>query len=169
MCLVLTDDTRLARPEQLVEVEGVCRRWTCDGSVTQEQTHYSIGTSCTWHSRDANGTCSALRAFLLEATLTLVSAPQRVTARMCVDRCHKSSPGHGAKAIGSGTRIANSRASVQMTLHIANRVPIPTYRESLQNTDDLVALQCTARQERQRRGTITIGNPVHGACSQTTT
>ena len=35
--------------------------------------------------------------------------------------------------------------------------------EHLQNTDDLVALQCTARQERQRRGTITIGNPVHGA------
>ena len=35
--------------------------------------------------------------------------------------------------------------------------------EHLQNTDDLVALQCTARQERQRRETITIGNPVHGA------
>ena len=35
--------------------------------------------------------------------------------------------------------------------------------EHLQNTDDLVALQCTARQERQRRGTINIGNPVHGA------
>ena len=30
MCLVLTDDTRLARPERLEEVEGVCRRWTCD-------------------------------------------------------------------------------------------------------------------------------------------
>ena len=38
MCLVLTDDTRLGRPEQLEEVEGVCRRWTCDGNVTQEQT-----------------------------------------------------------------------------------------------------------------------------------
>ena len=38
MCLVLTDDTRLARPERLEEVEGVCRRWTCHGSVTQEQT-----------------------------------------------------------------------------------------------------------------------------------
>ena len=49
---------------------------------------------------------------------------------MCVDRCHKSSPGHGAKAIGSGTRIANSRASIQMMLHIANGVPIPTYRKS---------------------------------------
>ena len=35
--------------------------------------------------------------------------------------------------------------------------------EHLKNTDDLVVLQCTARQERQRRGTITIGNPVHGA------
>ena len=34
--------------------------------------------------------------------------------------------------------------------------------EHPQNTDDLVALQCTARQERQRRETITIGNPVHG-------
>ena len=33
----------------------------------------------------------------------------------------------------------------------------------LQNTDDLAALQCPSRQERQRRGTITIGNPVHGA------
>ena len=38
MCLVLTDDTRLARPERLEEAEGVCRRWTCDGRVTQEQT-----------------------------------------------------------------------------------------------------------------------------------
>ena len=38
MCLVLTDDTRVARPEQLEEVEGVCRRRTCDGSVTPEQT-----------------------------------------------------------------------------------------------------------------------------------
>ena len=36
--------------------------------------------------------------------------------------------------------------------------------EHVENADDdLVALQCTARQERQRRGTITIGNPVHGA------
>ena len=35
--------------------------------------------------------------------------------------------------------------------------------EDLQNTDDLVALQCTARQERQRRGTIPITNPVLGA------
>ena len=126
---VLTDDTRLARPEQLEEVEGVCRRWTCDGSVTQEQTHFCSGTSCTWRLWDANGTCSALRAFLLEATLRLASAPQRVIARMCVDRCHKSSPGLGAKAIGSGIRIANSRTSIQMTLHIANRVPIPTYRK----------------------------------------
>ena len=92
MRYVLTDDTRLVRPEHL----------------------------------DANGTCSALRAFLLEATLTLTSAPQKVIARMCVDRCHTSSPGHGAKAIGSGTRIANSRASIQMTLHIANRVPAPS-------------------------------------------
>ena len=49
---------------------------------------------------------------------------------MCVDRCHKSSPGHGAEAIGSGTRIANSRASIQLTLHVANRVPIPRYRKS---------------------------------------
>ena len=38
MCLVLTDDTRLARLVQLEEVEGVCRRWTCDGGVTREQT-----------------------------------------------------------------------------------------------------------------------------------
>ena len=42
------------------------------------------------------------------------------------NRCHKSSPGHGAKAIGSCTRIANSRASIQLTLH----VPIPRYRKS---------------------------------------
>ena len=128
MCLVLTDDTRLAR--RLEEVEGVCRRWTCDGRATQEQTHYSIGTSCTWRSRDANGTCSALRAFLLEATLTLASAPQRVIARMCVDRCHKSSPGPGAKAIGSGKRMTNSRTVSQPMLVSANRVPIHTYRNS---------------------------------------
>ena len=49
---------------------------------------------------------------------------------MCVDRCHKSSPGHGAKEIGSGTRMTNSRASIQLTLHVANRVPIPRYRKS---------------------------------------
>ena len=130
MCLVLTDDTRQARPKQLEEVEGVCRRWTCDGSVTPEQTHYSIGTSCTWRSRDANGTCSSLRAFLLEATLTLASAPQRVTARMCVDRCHKSSSGPGAKAIGSGTRMTNSHTVSQPMLVSANRVAISTYRNS---------------------------------------
>ena len=40
-----------------------------------------------------------------------------------------------------------------------------------QNTDDLAALRCvlltgTARHERQQRGTITIGNPVHGAFEQ---
>ena len=29
--------------------------------------------------------------------------------------------------------------------------------------DDLVVLQCTARQERQQRGTVIIGNPVHRA------
>ena len=45
MCLVFSDDTRLARPERLEEVEGVCRRWACDGTGTQEQTHKSIGTS----------------------------------------------------------------------------------------------------------------------------
>ena len=120
MCLVLKDDKRLARPE----------RRTCDGSVTQEQTHYSIGTSCTWRSRDASSTCSALRAFLLEATLTLASAPQRVIARMCVDRCHKSSPSPGAKANGSGTRMTNSRTVSQPMLVSANRVAIPTYRNS---------------------------------------
>ena len=125
MCLVLTDDTRLASPERLEEVEGVCRRWTFDGRVSQEQTHYSIGTSCTWRSREANGTCSALRAFLLEATLTLAIAPQRVIAR-----CHKSSPGPGANAIGSGTRMTNSRKVNQPMLVSANRVPIPTYRNS---------------------------------------
>ena len=43
------------------------------------------------------------------------------------------------------------------------RVDFEVPEEHLQNTDDLVALHCTARQERQRRGTITIGNPVHGA------
>ena len=75
-------------------------------------------------------TCSALRAFLLEAKLTQASAPQRVTARMCVDRCHKSSPGHGARAIGSGTRMTNSRTVSQPMLMSANRVPIPTYRKS---------------------------------------
>ena len=41
--------------------------------------------------------------------------------------------------------------------------------EHLQNTDDLVVLQCTARQERQQRGTVIIGNPVHRAFEQKTT
>ena len=171
MCLVLTDDTSLARPEQLEEVEGVCGRWTCDGRVTQEQTHRSIGTSYTWRSRDANGTCSALRAFLLEATLTLASALQRVTARMCVDRCHKGSPGHGAIAIGSGTRMTNSRASIQIDVARSQpRADPEVPEEHLENADDdLVVLQCTARQERQQRGTVIIGNPVHRAFEQKTT
>ena len=41
--------------------------------------------------------------------------------------------------------------------------------EHLQNTDDLVALQCTARQERQQRGTVISGNPVHRDFEQKTT
>ena len=165
MCIVLTDDTRLARPERLEEVEEVCRRWTCDGRVTQEQTHISIGTSCTWRARDANGTCSPLRAFLLEATLTLASAPQRVIARMCVDRCHKSSPGPGAKAIGSSTRTHGQPAHARECQPRADRHVREQHR---QNTDDLATLRSvpltgTARHERQQRGTITIGNPVYGA------
>ena len=72
----------------------------------------------------------SLARLLLEATLTLASAPQRVIARMCVDRCHKSSPRPGAKAIGSGTRMTNSRTVSQPMLVSANRVPIPTYRNS---------------------------------------
>ena len=59
-------------------------------------------------------------------------------------------------------------------LVMANRVPIPTYREHPQNTADLVALRCvplsgTARHERQQRGTVTIGNPVHRAFEPTAT
>ena len=41
--------------------------------------------------------------------------------------------------------------------------------EHLQNTDDLVVLQCTARQKRQQRGRVIIGNPVHRAFEQKTT
>ena len=146
MCLVLTDGTRLACPEQLEEVEGVCRRWTCDGSVTQEQTHYSIGTSCTWRSREANGTCSALRTFLLEATLTLkLARPRRKSDRV----------GHQNREL--------PRLHPDDVAHRQPRADLHVPEEHLQNSDDLVALQCTARQERQRRGTITIGNPVHGA------
>ena len=83
---------------------------------------------------------------------------------MCVDRCHKSSPGHGAKAIGSGTRMTNSRIHPVDAARRQPRADPEVPEEHLENADDdLVALQCTARQERQRRGTITIGNPVHGA------
>ena len=161
MCLVLTDDTRLARPEQLEEIERVCRRWTCDGSVTQEQTRSSgCATGDPWERHRPCRLCSMVRQ----------KAPKREAARMCVDRCHKSSPGHGAKAIGSGTRIANSRAS--MPVNAARRQPradpeVP--EEHLQNTDDLVVLQCTARQKRQQRGTVIIGNPVHRAFEKKTT
>ena len=148
-------------------MEEVCRRWTCDGRVTQEQTHKSIGTSCTWRARDANGTCSALRAFLLEATLTLASAPQRVIARMCVDRCHKSSHCPGAKAIVSGTRMTNYGQPAHAR-ECQPRADPHVPEQHRQNTDDLADLRCvhltgTARHERQQRGTITIGNPVHGA------
>ena len=46
--------------------------------------------------------------------------------------------------------------------------------EHHQNTDDLVALRCvlltgTARHERQQRGTVTIGNPLHRAFEPTAT
>ena len=39
MRYVLTDDTRLARPELLEEVGGVCRRWTCGGDGTTGSTN----------------------------------------------------------------------------------------------------------------------------------
>ena len=76
-------------------------------------------------------------------------APQREAARMCVDRCHKSSPGHGAKAIGSGTRMTNSRASIQLTLHVANRVPIPRYRKSTLRMLMMISSLCSAPHDKK--------------------
>ena len=63
-----------------------------------------------------------------------------------------------------GSRTGNNKRERETVGEELNFVADPHLpEEHLQNTDDLVALQCTARQERQRRGTITIGNPVHGA------
>ena len=42
MCIALTDDTRLARPERLEEVEEICRRWTCDKSAEQLWIWWSV-------------------------------------------------------------------------------------------------------------------------------
>ena len=62
---------------------------------------------------------------------------------MCVDRRHKNSPSHGAKAIGLGTRMTNSRASIQLTLHVANRVPIPKYRKSTLRMPMMISSLCS--------------------------
>ena len=72
----------------------------------------------------------------------------------------------GSWTMGSGTRTTDSQSSSQFSQHSANDPDVP--EEHLQNTDDLVALWSAyfwlaPRQERQQRGTITIGNPVHRA------
>ena len=87
--------------------------------------------------------------------------------------------GTGVKTIGLSTglmddavRHENDGLPGGQPVHARERQPraVPNVpEEHLQNTDGLVALKCTARQERQRRGTITIGNPVHRACEPTVT
>ena len=79
---------------------------------------------------------------------------------MCVDRCHKSSPGHGAKAIGSGTRMTNCRASIQLTLHTANRVPIPRYRKSTLRMPMMISSLCSVPHDKK-------GNDVERSPSET--
>ena len=54
--------------------------------------------------------------------------------------------------------------------HRQPRADPEVLEEHLENADDdLVVLQCTARQERQQRGTVIIGNPVHRDFEQKTT
>ena len=54
--------------------------------------------------------------------------------------------------------------------HRQPRADHEVLEEHLENADDdLVVLQCTARQGRQQRGTVIIGNPVHRAFEQKTT
>ena len=111
MCLVLTDGTRLARPEQLEEVEGVCLRWTCDGSVTQEQTRTKRQCDCCSGCQYSRSACATVDPWERHRPCRLCSmvrqkAPQREAGKMCVDRCHKSSPGHGAAPVAGRAAAA---------------------------------------------------------------
>ena len=111
MCLVLTDDTRLARPERLEEVEGVCRRWTCDGNVTQEQTRTKWQCDCCSCCLYSRSGCATVHPWERHRPCRLCSmvrqkAPQWEAARMCLDRCYKSSPGHGAAPVAGRAAAA---------------------------------------------------------------
>ena len=138
MYLVLTDDTRVVRPEWLEEVEGVCRRWTCDGRVTQEHTHKNIGTSCTWRSRDAIGTRSAMSAF-----------SRKEWPRGCVlSDVRKARPTTTKKRSGRvpGWRTPAPPSNWRFTSPTACRSEVS--EAHLENADDdLVVLQCTARRK----------------------
>ena len=111
---------------------------------------------------DADGTCSALHAFLLEATL------QRMITMMCVDRCHKSF----ARPWRKGDRVRHqddelTHGQPAYAREYQSRADPHVPEQHRQNTDHLAALRCapltgTAQHERQQRGTMTIGNPVHG-------
>ena len=69
-----------------------------------------------------------------------------------------------AFAIGSGTRMTNSRASIQLTLHVANRVPIPRYRKSTLRMPMMISSLCSAPHDKKDNEVerSSSGKPVHG-------
>ena len=76
----------------------------------------------------------------------------------------------GSKMLGSGTKMTNSRLHPDDAAQRQQRADREVLEEHLENADDdLVVLQCTARQERQQRGTVIIGNPVRRDFEQKTT
>ena len=136
MCLVLTGDTRLARPERLEEVEGVCRRWTCDRRWDNRKHKHARSDIVTVAVAVSTVAVIVRQLIRRNAIVHVVFVPwcDRMPRKgrredVCC-RCHKSSPGHGAKAIGTSTRMTNSRTVSQPMLVSANRVPISTYRNS---------------------------------------
>ena len=73
------------------------------GVVTQEQTRTKWQCCCSG-CQYSRSRCATVDPWERHRPCRLCSvvrqkAPQREAARMCVDRCHKSSPGHGAKYI----------------------------------------------------------------------
>ena len=81
------------------------------------------------------------------------------TKQACLANVHDGLVDDGIRHENDGLPELKPVLVAQRQLRAVPQVP----EEHLQNTDDLVALQCTARHERQQLGTITIGNPLHGA------
>ena len=169
---VFTDDTRLARPELLEEVERVCRPWTCDRRWDKRKHK---------HARGDNVTVAVAVSTVAEVVRQLIrgnAVAHVVFVPWCDRKPRKGRP--RGRVLTDVTRIAwrkgdrvrhqdDSLPSVQ-PVHAPGPTTCRSRRTGRAPSEyRCVALQCTARQERQRRGTITIGNPVHRAFEPTAT